>query len=72
MKQEKIEALKKRLERDLGKKLLRETELDVDSMEVMAICVAAEEIASVELGFNDVKELDYYGELEDLFADKLV
>lgn len=61
----KLEALKARLEKELGKKLTCDTDLDLDSMEVMSICMAVEQEVGIEIGFSDVREMDTYGQLED-------
>jgi acyl carrier protein len=69
--EEKLSELKARLEKELSKKLPPEADLDLDSMEVMSLCMAVEQIAGVEIGFGDVRAMETYGELELYVSEKM-
>ena len=72
MTKEKKEALRSRLAEDLVMDALcRETPLlELDSLDVMAITAAADEIAGGSLSFPEVNGMETYGDLEDLIEIK--
>jgi acyl carrier protein len=43
---------------------------DLDSMDVMALAVAIEKYAGLEVGYGEISQCDTYGDLEDVMAER--
>ncbi len=54
----------------LGKPVTSGMPLELDSLEVMAICVGAEQQLGLELSFGEVNQAKTYGDLEALLEMK--
>lgn len=64
------EEIKQLLSGKLKMKLDPDTHVELDSMEVLSLCVELEEKHSIEVSFAEIQRCEKYQQLEDLIWSK--